>query len=158
MGCADSLPVVVVEAAAVQFKRFRDSTAQGVLPLKGSLCASAATVRKFFNQMYPSSLHCTDTVVTLVITSLNRERRRWGPSLDLLSTRKEGFEGISPWNASVRISNTDDLEFLCELQLELQKQYDWHSNKTFVNGVVNGVSWLPRWRQKNLKSSRQKLL
>jgi polyhydroxybutyrate depolymerase len=50
----------------------------------------------------------------------------------------EDFEGRPHWNAGLRISKTNDVEFLSKLALDLQKKHGLNPKKTFVCGVSNG--------------------
>ncbi len=47
-------------------------------------------------------------------------------------------EGISHWNARLKISVTDDIGFLSELAVHLQETHGLHAEKTFACGVSNG--------------------
>jgi polyhydroxybutyrate depolymerase len=50
----------------------------------------------------------------------------------------DDFDGISHWNARLKISKTDDIGFLSALASELQTKHSLSESKTFVCGVSNG--------------------
>ncbi|MGI9243843.1 MAG: alpha/beta hydrolase family esterase [Verrucomicrobiales bacterium] len=47
-------------------------------------------------------------------------------------------EGIPHWNARLKISKTDDVEFLSALAAQLQKRHALDPGKTFASGISNG--------------------
>ena len=48
------------------------------------------------------------------------------------------FEGTPHWNARLTISKADDIGFLSELAVHLQKRHKLNPAKTFVSGISNG--------------------
>jgi len=47
-------------------------------------------------------------------------------------------EGIPHWNARLKISRTDDIDFLSKLAIQLQQSHRLDPARTFVSGVSNG--------------------
>jgi polyhydroxybutyrate depolymerase len=130
--------VIAVESVDVTFQTFRYTSADRESPLE----------RKYLLYL-PEDLPSNAPLVFVLHgyrgdardymgeLGMNRQAAKHGFAV-CFPQGSDDFEGISHWNARLRISKTNDIEFLSKLALDLQKKHELNPKKTFVCGVSNG--------------------
>jgi len=68
---------------------------------------------------------------------MNRQAEEYGFAVCYPQGIKDD-EGVAHWNAGLKISKVDDVAFLSQLALDLQKKHGLDPNRTFACGVSNG--------------------
>ena len=72
-----------------------------------------------------------------IITGLNKVSRENGFAV-VYPQGTRNKENITYWNAQLNFEDVDDVGFLTELAISLQKEYDFDPNRTYATGFSNG--------------------